>query len=51
MGGFITERDFQAAEAVFPGIERFYRTLAVKPPTFLNLLWMFQHRRRQVGAA
>jgi hypothetical protein len=28
-----------------PGITRFYEDLAVKPATFLDLLWQFEGRR------
>ena len=44
MCGFVTERNFKEAEAVFPGIEAFYRSLTDKPPTFLNLLGLFLRR-------
>lgn len=38
MSGFITERDFEAAEAEFPGIVALYRAMEPAPPTFLDLL-------------
>lgn len=44
MQGFITERDFDAAERMFPGIRKFYRKLADKPATFLELVWQYEHR-------
>jgi hypothetical protein len=43
MGGFITERDFATAEREFPGIQRFYESLARKPATFLQLVWAYEH--------
>ena len=42
MQGFITERDCELMELVFPGINRFYQDLQPKPRTFLELLWRFQ---------
>jgi hypothetical protein len=42
MSGFITERDFAAAECEFPGIRRFYECMTRKPPTFLQLLWAYE---------
>ena len=44
MGGFITERNFEEAEAAFPGIVAFYRTLGRKPRTFLELMTLFLDR-------
>ncbi len=44
MGGFITERNFQEAEAAFPGITAFYRTLGAKPCTFLDLVRLYLQR-------
>ncbi len=44
MGGFITERDFDAAETEFPGIQRLYESLAQKPRTFLELVWKYEGR-------
>jgi hypothetical protein len=44
MRGLITERHFEKAERLFPGIRRFYQSLAEKPSTFLELLWKFQGR-------
>jgi len=41
MSGFITERNFEEAEAAFPGIVRFYRRLARKPRTFLDLMRLY----------
>jgi hypothetical protein len=40
--GLITERHFQTAERWFPGIRRFYLALAVKPSTFLELVWEYE---------
>jgi hypothetical protein len=54
MTGWVTERDFAEAEAAFPGIERFYRRLTRKPPTFLDLLRLFldaADRRAGFGAS
>lgn len=44
MRGLITELDFEEVECAFPGIQRYYRELQVKPETFLELLWSFIHR-------
>jgi hypothetical protein len=41
MSGFITERNFEDAEAAFPGIVRFYRELPMKPRTFLDLMRLY----------
>ncbi len=41
MSGFVTERDFHAAEKDFPGIVGFYLSLARKPRTFLELVWAY----------
>ncbi len=40
--GFITERDFDKAEEIFPGIGSFYEHCRRKPATFLNLVWQFE---------
>jgi hypothetical protein len=45
MGGFITERDFDAAEREFPGIQRLYERLSHKPRTFLELMWSYDRMR------
>ena len=42
MRGFVTDRDLDTAEASFPGIVRFYMSLARKPATFLELVWAYQ---------
>jgi hypothetical protein len=42
MRGLITERHFQTAEECFPGIKRFYLSLAHKPSTFLELVWQYE---------
>ncbi len=42
MSGFITERDFEAAEREFPGIQGLYDGLVQKPATFLDLVWKYQ---------
>jgi hypothetical protein len=42
MVGFITERDLDQAEEAFPGILRFFQSLARKPRTFLELMYQFQ---------
>ncbi|HEU0037016.1 MAG TPA: hypothetical protein VFQ53_40675 [Kofleriaceae bacterium] len=44
MVGFITERDFEAAEAEFPGIARLFEELPEKPRTFLELVERYIHR-------
>lgn len=49
MSGFITERDLQEAEALFPGIEAFYRGLREKPATFLDLLRLYSGRLQSAG--
>jgi hypothetical protein len=41
MSGMVTERDFEEAEAAFPGIELFYRRLPSKPRTFLDLVRLY----------
>ena len=41
MRGCVTERDFDLAEANFPGIRQFYAALDTKPDTFLELLWLY----------
>jgi hypothetical protein len=46
MRGFVTDRDLDAAEKCFPGIARFYRSLARKPTTFLELVWAYQEAKR-----
>jgi hypothetical protein len=38
MQGFITEAQLGQADAVFPGIERYFASLAQKPRTFLELV-------------
>ena len=50
MGGFITERDFDAAEYEFPGIQRLYERLAHKPRTFLELVWTYERMVRDVAS-
>lgn len=45
MQGRITETHLPAAEESMPGITAFYEDLAVKPATFLDLLWAFESRR------
>lgn len=40
--GRITEKQLPLAEGSFPGIGRFYRHLAVKPATFLQLVWLYE---------
>lgn len=44
MRGLITERHFEVAERMFPGIGAFYRALAQKPLTFLELVWEYTVR-------
>jgi hypothetical protein len=43
MQGFITDSELTAADQEFPGIARFFATLAVKPRTFLELVALFDH--------
>jgi hypothetical protein len=45
MRGFVTDRDLEAAESCFPGIVAFYRSLARKPATFLELVWLYEASR------
>jgi hypothetical protein len=49
MSGLVTDIDLDEADVAFPGIARFYRGLRCKPPTFLNLLWLFLHRSAQTA--
>lgn len=51
MRGLITERHFEVAERMFPGIGELYRALARKPLTFLELVWEYTLRsdRCQLG--
>jgi hypothetical protein len=44
MRGFITEKDFECCEQEFPGIVSFYQSLADKPRTFLELVYVFERR-------
>jgi hypothetical protein len=44
MQGLITERHFDSAERLFPGIRRLYSALARKPSTFLDLLLEWERR-------
>jgi hypothetical protein len=43
MRGYITEANFDECEEAFPGIVAFYRRLAAKPRTFLELVHAFLH--------
>jgi hypothetical protein len=49
MQGFITDRDFDLVERVFPGIKRFYLETLPRPRTFLELLWRFEGRACGLG--
>ena len=49
MCGFITERDFDAAEHEFPGIQRLYESLVRKPHTFLELVWKYEEYVMEAG--
>jgi hypothetical protein len=40
--GRITEAHLDDAERTFPGIGRLYRTMSVKPATFLQLVWHYE---------
>jgi hypothetical protein len=51
MQGYITERDFDLMERVFPGIKRFYLESWPRPVTFLELLWRFQEYTHRVVEA
>ena len=42
MQGFITEAQLGQADAVFPGIEQYFASLARKPRTFLELVAEFE---------
>ena len=44
MRGWITERHFDSAERLFPGIRRFYLDLPRKPLTFLELVWEYERQ-------
>lgn len=44
MQGVITERHFDIAERLFPGIRGFYDLLSNKPSTFLELVWAYEHQ-------
>jgi hypothetical protein len=44
MQGVITERHFDLAERMFPGIRDFYDLLSTKPSTFLELVWAYEHQ-------
>ncbi len=44
MRGLITERHFEVAERMFPGIGDLYRALTQKPLTFLELVWEYTQR-------
>jgi hypothetical protein len=37
------------AESCFPGIQSMYRRLRVKPATFLQLVWLYEGRRRDLA--
>jgi len=50
MRGCITELDFEEADRCFPGIAEFYRELACKPTTFLELVWAFLDATRRCAA-
>ena len=45
MVGFITDREIERAEEVFPGIRRFLASLSKKPRTFLELVALFERWR------
>jgi hypothetical protein len=47
MRGYITERDYELMERVFPGIMRFYWKTLPRPVTFLELLWRFESHRTE----
>ncbi len=42
MQGRITEKHLVEAESSFPGIGEMYEALPVKPPTFLQLVWIYE---------
>lgn len=42
MGGFIREQHLTEAEEAFPGITALYRTLALPPRTFLQLVALWE---------
>lgn len=43
MSGWVTEKDFEAADEAFPGIVAFYQAMPVgeRPKTFLELVVRF----------
>ena len=43
MQGYITETELGEADEVFPGIVRFFESLAVKPRTFLERVSLLDH--------
>jgi hypothetical protein len=49
--GRITQKQLPLAEKSFPGINRFYRGLTVKPATFLQLVWQYEHWAAAAGTA
>ena len=51
MRGYITEANFDECEEAFPGIVAFYRQLAAKPRTFLELVHAFLHRVESLADA
>jgi hypothetical protein len=50
MRGYITEANFEECEEEFPGIVDFYRNLAVKPRTFLELMHAYLDRESRLCA-
>lgn len=42
MQGVITEKHFEMAERMFPGIRDYYDLLSTKPLTFLELVWAYE---------
>ncbi len=42
MVGRITEKHLSEAEKTFPGIAAMYQSLARKPATFLQLVWIYE---------
>lgn len=47
MGGWVTEKDLDAADEAFPGIRAFWERLepAERPKTFLELVHLFDKER------
>jgi hypothetical protein len=51
--GLITDVDLRAAEVEWPGLQDFLFEIpaAERPPTFLQLVWLFENRQDRRQAA